>query len=94
MSAARQKIIHFHKYERQIWPSGKIFYRCMEPNCSHYLPMATLAIGRESLCWGRGCNNLVLITKEDVAKGIKSPMCDRCKEKRKQIRQELSRIND
>jgi hypothetical protein len=86
------KVIHYHKYERQTWPNGKPFYKCMEPNCPHYLPVAILVIGKESLCWGYLCNNLVQITKEDVAKGIKNPMCGSCKDKRKELKDELSRI--
>lgn len=93
MSQSRaQKAIHYHKYQRFIWPNGKIYYKCMEPNCTHYLPVAETVIGRESLCWGPACNNLVLITKEDVSKGVKFPFCSECKEKRAFRKQELSRI--
>lgn len=83
---------HFHKYERQIWPNKKIFYKCVLPNCSHYLPLASLVIGRESKCWGFMCDNLLTITKEDVAKGIKHPMCSMCKEKRKEQKEALAKI--
>jgi hypothetical protein len=92
MSRASNKPVHYHKYERMTWPGGKIFYKCMEPNCPHYLPTANLVIGRESLCWGYLCNKLVLITKEDIAKGVKHPMCSNCKEKRIAIREELKTI--
>jgi hypothetical protein len=83
------KSIHYHKYQRLTWPSGKAYYKCMEPNCPHYLPVAELAIGRESLCWGFLCNNLVLITKDDIIRKTQNPMCDECKEKRKERREEL-----
>jgi hypothetical protein len=84
--------IHYHKYMRLNWPNGKPYYKCCEPNCPHYLPLADLAVGRESLCWGYLCNNLVLITKEDVMRQVKYPHCEECKEKRKEKREELKAI--
>jgi hypothetical protein len=83
---------HYHRYERQLWPSGKAFYKCMLPGCPHYLPLATLAVGRESLCWGTECNHLVIITREDVTREVRKPMCSDCKEARKQRKEELSKI--
>jgi hypothetical protein len=83
---------HFHQYERMNWPNGKPFYKCMQPGCPHYLPIANLAVGRESLCWGYLCNNLVTITRGDVMREVKHPMCQECKEKRALIREELIRI--
>lgn len=87
-----KKVPHYHKYEKMTWPNGRIFYKCMEPNCPHYLPVATLIIGRESQCWGPNCNKLVLITKEDFQKGIKHPMCENCKALRLEKREELGKI--
>lgn len=84
--------IHHHKYERMHWDNGKPFYKCMEPGCPHYLPSAMLAINRESLCWGPLCNKLVLITKEDVMRQVKKPMCDTCKIARAEKREELRSI--
>jgi hypothetical protein len=88
-----KQTLHFHRYEKMIWPNGKIFYKCMEPGCPHYLPVANLAIGRESLCWGPGpCNKLVVITKEDVQRGTKKPMCDECRGERQENREALKGI--
>lgn len=83
---------HFHKYQRFIWPNGKHYYRCIETNCSHYLPILDLVINKESLCHGVNCNNLVLITQEDVSKGIVKPMCDSCRDKRKKEKEEMLRV--
>lgn len=60
----------------------------MLPNCAHYLPLAMLAVGRESLCWG-GCNRLVTITKEDIENEIKKPLCELCRKERKMRREEM-----
>jgi hypothetical protein len=84
---------HFHKYELRKWPNQKSFYKCVLPGCSHYLPIARLAEGRESLCHGFECNNLVTLTHEDVVREIKKPMCSVCKERRKEKKEELSRIS-
>ena len=88
-----QTSVHYHKYERQTWPSGKPFYKCQLPGCNHYLPIAHLAVGRESLCWGTECNHLVTITREDITREVKKPMCQDCKEARKQRKEELSKIS-
>src|SRR5437879_1017150 len=82
---------HYHQYERMKWPTGSSFYKCMQPGCAHYLPTEILVIGRESLCWG-GCNRLVVITKEMLHEGIKHPMCERCKEERKERREALTEV--
>jgi hypothetical protein len=82
---------HFHQYEKFTWPKGSIYYKCMQDGCSHYLPMADLVIGRESLCWG-GCNRLVVITKEMVQKEVKKPMCDGCRAERQANKEALSAI--
>jgi hypothetical protein len=74
-----------------LWPNGRVFYKCMLPGCSHYLPVADLAIGRESLCWGN-CNRLVVITKEDVMREVKRPMCSECKEERANRKEALKSV--
>jgi hypothetical protein len=87
-----KKSPHYHKYERMNWDNGKIYYKCMEPGCPHYIPHANLAIGRESLCWGINCNKLVIITKEDIARQALHPMCSDCKRLRALRREELRNI--
>lgn len=82
---------HFHKYEKFTWPGGRSYYKCMQPGCPHYLPVMSLAIGRESICWG-DCGRLVLITKEDVHNEIKKPLCDECKKERADRKRELSEL--
>lgn len=82
---------HFHQYERLTWDNGKVYYKCQIISCNHYLPHAQLAEGRESLCWGE-CNRLVVITKEMIKSEIKKPMCDDCREKRKEKRRELAKL--
>jgi hypothetical protein len=87
------KRTHYHKYERLKWANGGVYYKCMEVGCSHYLPVAELAIGRESVCWG--CDTkLVPITKEMVIQGVKHPLCDKCKEERKQHLEQMSQIGE
>jgi hypothetical protein len=88
----KQASPHYHKYECFRWPNGKPYYKCMLPNCPHYLPVANTVIGRESLCWGPECNHLVTLTREDVTREIRRPMCEDCKNKRKERKQELSSI--
>ena len=87
------KQIHYHKYERMKWPNGNPFYKCMEPNCSHYLPVLQLVIGKESLCWGPNCNKLVIITRDDVNRGLRRPMCEDCRRERLEMRKAMKEIS-
>lgn len=74
-----------HKYERmKVGKNDHEIYKCMFPDCPHYLPSLELAIGRLSLCWGIDCHNTVEMTRDMVSnrKTVK-PMCESCKEERK-----------
>ena len=82
---------HYHKYERVLWPNGSPFYKCMIPGCAHYLSSPVLVIGRESLCWG--CEQrLVEITRDMVNRNIRHPMCEKCKEERKEQKLALQSV--
>lgn len=59
----------------------RVIYKCMFPDCSHYLNEPELAIGKLSICWG-GCGEAVIIQKDMPVK----PLCAKCKEKRKLAR--------
>ncbi len=54
---------HIHKYKRVKLGKDKTFitYRCMLPDCSHYIEQK-LVVGRKSLCWK--CDEPVIITKD------------------------------
>jgi hypothetical protein len=86
-----KKIIHYHKYERMTWPNGRVFYKCMLPGCPHYMPIAELAIGSESLCWN-GCNRLVIMTKDDFSRELKHLLCEVCKAEKIAKREEMAKL--
>ena len=78
-----------HKYEKAFYgKNDTVIYRCVLPNCPHFLN-PTLVPGRISLCWGT-CNGEVMITKEDIVEGRRHPMCDRCREERRERRESLA----
>jgi len=80
-----------HKYERiDVGTKGHVIYRCMLPDCPHFLPSITYVTGRLSLCWG--CDDTCRITKEDIWHKVKHPMCESCKEERAQRREEMKQI--
>ena len=88
------KIKHLHKYERiELGSKGWIIYKCMLPGCTHYLPMAKLIVGKESLCWGL-CDGTVIYTQDDYEKKLKHPMCESCREQRKEQRQALASLKE
>lgn len=60
----------------------RIIYKCMLPDCSHYLNEPEFGINRLSLCNGK-CGESVSIDRSMPQK----PMCNNCKEKRKLARQ-------
>ena len=86
------KIKHIHKYERvEIGNKGWVVYRCILPECSHYLPTAQLIINRESLCHGI-CNGIVIYTQDDFNQKLKRPMCASCREQRQRQKEALISI--
>lgn len=80
-----------HQYERtEVGKKGWIIYRCMLPNCSHYISEA-LIVGKISLCHGV-CGGSVLYTQDDLNQKLKRPMCSECRELRRKQKEEMSRI--
>lgn len=85
---------HTHKYQREeAGKKGWIFYRCILQGCSHYLPVATMIIGKESLCHGT-CDGTVIYSTEDFTQKLKRPMCKECREIRKFQREQLTSVVD
>jgi len=68
---------HIHKYRRiNIASKGKEKYnvfKCMEPDCNHYLPQENLIIGRKSICFS--CGNSFIVKTKNFAKAV----CEDCK---------------
>lgn len=86
------KINHIHKYERvEVGKKNWIIYRCTLPNCSHFLPTASLIVNKESLCWGL-CGDVTIYTQEDFNQKLKKPMCGSCRELRKAQRENTAII--
>lgn len=84
---------HVHKYERGRVGKDHIIYKCMLPNCPHYLPHEYLALGRLCVCWG-GCGDAVVISKEMVQTEMKHPMCDTCRLKRQEQRATMAEMRE
>jgi len=80
-----------HKYELvELGSKGYKVYKCKLPNCRHFI-QKELAVGRLSLCNGV-CNSEVIITRDMVTRELKVPLCDDCREKRKNRRALVSAI--
>ena len=62
-----------HKYERTKLGKKYIIFRCMIPNCSHYIP-ESLIKGRISICWR--CGEQFVIDRE--AAELARPHCKDC----------------
>lgn len=73
-----------HKYERmEIGRKGHVIYKCILPDCPHFLPSAHLVIGRETVC--KSCSSSVVYTKEMFSNDLKQAICENCREiKRRQ----------
>ncbi len=79
-----------HKYERmQVGLKNKIVYKCVE--CPTVLNVPEMMIGRESKCWGV-CGGIVKYSREDFMQELKFPICESCRQLRKEQKQLLSKI--
>lgn len=83
---------HVHKYERvEAGKKGWVIFKCMLPGCTHFLPVAKMMVNRMSLCWGI-CDGLAIYTQRDYEVNLKHPMCEPCREIRKNQREEMLKI--
>jgi hypothetical protein len=86
------KTNHIHKYERvEVGKKGWVVYKCVLPGCSHYLPVANLMIGKESLCHGI-CEGTTIYTQDDYNQKLKRPMCESCRELRKMQKMSVENV--
>ena len=78
---------HVHKYRRITTVKGKGIWRCVLPGCKHVIYQEELLPGRESVCWM--CEQPMIIQGLSQAK----PVCEDCKENRKEQMEKLRRIS-
>ena len=64
-------LVHVHTYERMRKPKHE-YYRCLHPDCSHYIHKAFLS-GKRALC---SCGEEFILTIEDLR--LKNPHCAFC----------------
>lgn len=62
---------HIHIYERPRW--NKSIYRCIEPDCSHYI-QKKLLLGKYGRC--PECQNQFILDREKLLRA--KPKCDFC----------------
>ena len=102
-----KKYDHIHKYERRrlgSWKTkGHEVYKCVIPDCEHYVPHMELAVGHYSQCWGKveslgellDCPNEVEMTRHMIfSEKRKHPLCDSCRELRRQGRENTERMQE
>jgi hypothetical protein len=85
---------HVHKYKKiLIGKKDYYVYKCVQNGCAHYLPLKA-AIGRQTVCWGQGpdCKGFTFITEKNVELKTLHPMCEPCREWRKEQRESLQTI--
>lgn len=68
---------HVHKYKRAKLGKDYLVYKCMLPNCPHYLPRK-LVVGRQSLCWI--CAGQFIMSTESSS--MTRPHCPQCTRRR------------
>lgn len=72
---------HIHKYYKISSSPSWIIFRCVEPNCSHYINEKFIP-GRQSICWK--CNKPFTINPTVNYKRLaKKPACCRGEKKKK-----------
>ena len=78
---------HIHKYQRiKYKPSGYTVYKCMLPNCPHFIPIKELVIGRPSICWR--CGGPFTMSQATL---LKKPHCPECKRGRREAESETQK---
>lgn len=70
------KEVHIHTYERPRW--NKNIYRCVAPDCSHYI-QKKLLLGKYALC--PECSSQFILTREKLLRA--KPKCDFCSNTKK-----------
>lgn len=82
-----KKIKHLHRYKRTIIGRSYRVYKCVKPDCTHYIP---LHMAENKACECNRCFNPMILTKE--AMRLAKPHCTDCI-KRKKV-QELDTISE
>lgn len=83
-----------HKYKRILLGKNEYYvYKCMIPGCNHYI-QAALATGRETVCWGvsPSCDGTLFISDENIELRTVRPICNKCKEWKKEQREVFATI--
>lgn len=68
-----QAMRHVHRYMRTR-PRMEIIWKCMLPGCTHFIPLNTTVLGRNSICWECG----EVFVMEDRHLNEEMPKCDSC----------------
>lgn len=66
---------HVHRYMRTR-PRNEIIWKCMLPGCSHFIPLNTTVVGRNSMCWE--CGEAFTIEDRHTKQEDGMPKCDPC----------------
>jgi hypothetical protein len=74
---AKKTTAHLHKYERITLGKNYVVFRCILPQCSHYV-RKELAKGKACLC--NRCNNAMVLDTQ--AMSYQKPHCKSCTEHR------------
>lgn len=67
------KLNHIHKYKKELLGHNWHVFRCVLPDCPHYVPVR-LAIGRVCICWRCGAG--FVLTGKHIK--LTKPHCDDC----------------
>lgn len=87
------KVKHIHQYQAVTLGKNYRVYRCVRPDCSHYLP-ARLVFGKRSLCNRCGKE----IEMDNFALSLDKPHCVTCTKKKtkkgKEIHESIAAISE
>lgn len=79
---------HVHQYERvDVGNNGHSVYRCARPDCTHFMPAREMVIGKQSVCYA--CEAIFILQKDTIQRGIRKPVCQKCKGERKKLLSDL-----
>lgn len=86
------KIKHLHKYKRTKLGKSYVIFKCIKPDCTHYLSVNLI---EDKICECNRCHGPMVMNKRAMT--LASPHCDDCvkskdKEKINKIQQYLGKL--
>lgn len=83
-----KRILHLHKYKKVNLGNNYLVFKCIKPDCSHYIRM-DLVEGK--LCECNRCGEPMMMNK--ISMQLTKPHCTECTKRKAQTKEKLDAIS-